>query len=187
MILRSCRSHCSSLFEEIYVVSTPGVEVLRCSQWVDSDDDRIWCGEAYFPTHRREYIEVVKGDLQWFFVLDFNDQAMNRYFKKYSDPEEARANPPHLLVGPKQREEPINRVELFWQTHVRDGTFVLQTAKDAHSQLTPEGTQPFSGDEICEIVLGRRSGYLKGLGQPNFPGWLEETSVSVLDHELKIR
>uniref|UniRef100_A0A9I9EIW0 Uncharacterized protein n=1 Tax=Cucumis melo TaxID=3656 RepID=A0A9I9EIW0_CUCME len=45
----------------------------------------------------REYIEVVKGDLQWFFVLDFNDQAMNRYFKKYSDPEEARANPPHLL------------------------------------------------------------------------------------------
>uniref|UniRef100_A0A9I9EJ21 Uncharacterized protein n=1 Tax=Cucumis melo TaxID=3656 RepID=A0A9I9EJ21_CUCME len=93
----------------------------------------------------------------------------------------------------KQREEPINRVELFWQTHVRDGTFVLQTAKDAHflnllqnqmlelqSQLTPEGTQPFSGDEICEIVLGRRSGYLKGLGQPNFPGWLEETSVSVV-------
>ncbi|TYK20270.1 CACTA en-spm transposon protein [Cucumis melo var. makuwa] len=27
----------------------------------------------------REYIEVVKGDLQWFFVLDFNDQAMNRF------------------------------------------------------------------------------------------------------------
>ncbi|KAA0060548.1 CACTA en-spm transposon protein [Cucumis melo var. makuwa] len=52
-----------------------------------------------------------------FFVLDFNDQAMNRfaehqmlntfqkfqndchkYFKKYSDLEEAHANPPHLLV-----------------------------------------------------------------------------------------
>ncbi|KAA0052051.1 CACTA en-spm transposon protein [Cucumis melo var. makuwa] len=43
----------------------------------------------------REYIEVVKDDLQ----LDFNDQAMNRHLKKYSDPEEARANPPHLLVG----------------------------------------------------------------------------------------
>uniref|UniRef100_A0A9I9EIR4 CACTA en-spm transposon protein n=1 Tax=Cucumis melo TaxID=3656 RepID=A0A9I9EIR4_CUCME len=26
----------------------------------------------------REYIEVVKGDLQRFFMLDFNDQAMNR-------------------------------------------------------------------------------------------------------------
>ncbi|TYJ96926.1 CACTA en-spm transposon protein [Cucumis melo var. makuwa] len=27
----------------------------------------------------REYIKVVKGDLQHFFVLDFNDQAMNRF------------------------------------------------------------------------------------------------------------
>uniref|UniRef100_A0A9I9EG71 CACTA en-spm transposon protein n=1 Tax=Cucumis melo TaxID=3656 RepID=A0A9I9EG71_CUCME len=52
---------------------------------------------------------------QWFFVLDFNDQAMNRFvkhqmlttfkefrgdcqsFKKYSDLEEARANPPNVL------------------------------------------------------------------------------------------
>uniref|UniRef100_A0A9I9E2X7 CACTA en-spm transposon protein n=1 Tax=Cucumis melo TaxID=3656 RepID=A0A9I9E2X7_CUCME len=61
---------------------------------------------------------VVKGDLQRLFVLDFNDQAMNRFvehqmlttfkefradchrhFKKYSDPEEARANPPNALVG----------------------------------------------------------------------------------------
>ncbi|KAA0065518.1 CACTA en-spm transposon protein [Cucumis melo var. makuwa] len=66
----------------------------------------------------REYIEVVKGDLQRLFVLDFNDQAMNRFvehqmfttfkefrtdchrhFKKYSDSEEARANPPNALVG----------------------------------------------------------------------------------------
>ncbi|KAA0036181.1 CACTA en-spm transposon protein [Cucumis melo var. makuwa] len=66
----------------------------------------------------REYIEVVKGDLQRLFVLDFNDQAMNRFvghhmlttfkefradcprhFKKYRDQEEARANPPNTLVG----------------------------------------------------------------------------------------
>uniref|UniRef100_A0A9I9EK64 CACTA en-spm transposon protein n=1 Tax=Cucumis melo TaxID=3656 RepID=A0A9I9EK64_CUCME len=58
---------------------------------------------------KREYIEVVKGDLQRMFVFDFNDEAMNRFvehqllmtikefradchrhFKKYSDPEEAR-------------------------------------------------------------------------------------------------
>uniref|UniRef100_A0A9I9EGK3 CACTA en-spm transposon protein n=1 Tax=Cucumis melo TaxID=3656 RepID=A0A9I9EGK3_CUCME len=59
--------------------------------------------------------------LKWadrLFVLDFNDQAMNRFvehqmlttfkefqvnchrhFKKYSDLEEARANPPNALVG----------------------------------------------------------------------------------------
>ncbi|KAA0055453.1 CACTA en-spm transposon protein [Cucumis melo var. makuwa] len=66
--------------------------LLRCFKWVDVE---------------REYIEVVKGDLQRLFVLDFNDQAMNRFvehqmlttfkefradchrhFKKYTDPEE---------------------------------------------------------------------------------------------------
>ncbi|KAA0048673.1 CACTA en-spm transposon protein [Cucumis melo var. makuwa] len=76
---------------------------VRCLKWADIG---------------REYIEVVKGDLQRLFVLDFNDQAMNRFvehqmlttfkefradchrhFKKYSDPEEARANPPNALVG----------------------------------------------------------------------------------------
>uniref|UniRef100_A0A9I9EJX6 CACTA en-spm transposon protein n=1 Tax=Cucumis melo TaxID=3656 RepID=A0A9I9EJX6_CUCME len=76
---------------------------LRCLKWADVE---------------REYFEVVKGDLQQLFVLDFNDQAMNRFvehqmlttfkefqvdchrhFKKYSDSEEAHANPPNALVG----------------------------------------------------------------------------------------
>uniref|UniRef100_A0A9I9EHF8 CACTA en-spm transposon protein n=1 Tax=Cucumis melo TaxID=3656 RepID=A0A9I9EHF8_CUCME len=121
----------------------------------------------------REYIEVVKGDLQRFFVLDFNDQAMNRFvehqmlttfkefradchkhFKKYSDPEEARANPPNALEqsrtnkaasGSKsflqrqyelaeRRGQPVDRVELFRETHVRAGTFVSQAAEDAHEK-----------------------------------------------------
>ncbi|KAA0067413.1 putative transposase [Cucumis melo var. makuwa] len=75
-------------------------------------DNRLWADV------RRKSIEVVKCDLQRLFVLDFNDQAMNRFvehqmlttfeelradchrhFKKYSDPEEARANPPNALVG----------------------------------------------------------------------------------------
>ncbi|KAA0026134.1 CACTA en-spm transposon protein [Cucumis melo var. makuwa] len=154
-----------------------------------------------------------------FFVLDFNDQAMNRFvehhmltifkefradyhrhFKKYSDPEEARANPPNLLEqsqtnkaarqkqpynysrGSKlflQRQhklaekkgELVDRVELFWETHVRAGTFVSQAAKDVHNQVlelqsqpTPEGSQPLSRDEIYDQMLGRRPGYSKGLG-----------------------
>ncbi|TYJ97123.1 CACTA en-spm transposon protein [Cucumis melo var. makuwa] len=76
---------------------------VRCLKWADVG---------------REYIEVVKGDLQRLFVLDFNDQVMNRFvehqmlttfkefrvdchrhFKKYSGPEEAHANPPNALVG----------------------------------------------------------------------------------------
>ncbi|XP_050940280.1 uncharacterized protein LOC127149120 isoform X2 [Cucumis melo] len=218
---------------------------VRCLKWTDVG---------------REYIEVVKGDLQVikctthlymisfetyltlanlmcyvcnvqrFFVLDFNDQAMNRFvehqmlttfkefradchthFKKYSDPEEARANPPNALVGrdeewhflcdhyisrafqeqsrtnkaarqkqpynhssgsksflqrqhelAERRGQPVDRVELFRETHVRAGTFVSQAAEDAHP--IPEGSQPLSEDEICDQVLGRRPGYSKGLG-----------------------
>ncbi|KAA0062810.1 zinc finger protein ZPR1-like protein [Cucumis melo var. makuwa] len=35
---------------------------------------------------------------------------------------------------------------------------------ELQSQPTPDGTQPFSRDEICEMVLDRRSGDSKGLG-----------------------
>uniref|UniRef100_A0A9I9EJM2 CACTA en-spm transposon protein n=1 Tax=Cucumis melo TaxID=3656 RepID=A0A9I9EJM2_CUCME len=116
-----------------------------CLKWVDDG---------------REYIEVVKGDLQRFFVFDFNDQAVNRHFKKYSDPEEARANPPNEQSrtnkaarqkqlynhsrGSKsflQRQyelaekkgESVNHMELFRKTHVRSRTFVLQAAEDTHT------------------------------------------------------
>ncbi|KAA0051736.1 CACTA en-spm transposon protein [Cucumis melo var. makuwa] len=189
---------------------------VRCLKWADVG---------------REYIEVVKGDLQRLFVLDFNDQAMNRfvehqmlttfkefradchrYFKKYSDPEEARANPPNALVGQinniivlieeqsrtnkaarqkqpynyssgsksflqrqyeltERRGQPVDRVALFRETHVRGGTFVSQAAEDAHNQMLelksqpiPKGSQPLFEDEICDQVLGRRPGYSKGLG-----------------------
>ncbi|TYK19073.1 CACTA en-spm transposon protein [Cucumis melo var. makuwa] len=56
----------------------------------------------------REYIEVVKGDLQRFFVLVEDQMLMtfkefrvdyHRHFKKYSNLEETRANPPNALVG----------------------------------------------------------------------------------------
>ncbi|TYK27686.1 CACTA en-spm transposon protein [Cucumis melo var. makuwa] len=111
----------------------------------------------------------------------------HKHFKKYSDLEEARANPPNALEqsrtnkatrqkqpynhssGSKsflQRQyelverkgKPIDRVKLFRETHARVGTFVSQVAEDVH------GSQPLSKDEICDQVLGRRPGYLKGLG-----------------------
>ncbi|KAA0048153.1 reverse transcriptase [Cucumis melo var. makuwa] len=171
---------------------------VRCLKWADVG---------------REYIEVVKGDLQRVFVLDFNDQAMNRFvehqtittfkefradchrhFKKYSDPEEARANPPNALVGrdedlhflcdyyishafqdqsrtnkairqkqpynhssgsksflqrqyelTERRGQPIDRVELFRETHIRAGTFVSQAAEDAHNQMLELQSQPTPG------------------------------------------
>ncbi|KAA0025427.1 CACTA en-spm transposon protein [Cucumis melo var. makuwa] len=165
------------------------------------------CVRKTFPIHclkwadvGREYIEVVKGDLQRLFVLDFNDQAMNRFvehqmlttfkefradchrhFKKYSDPEEARANPPNALEqsrtnkaarqkqpynhssGSKsflqrqyelaeRRGQPVDRVELFWETHVRAGHSCHRPPRnqmlELQSQPTLEGSQPLSEDEI---------------------------------------
>ncbi|KAA0034002.1 CACTA en-spm transposon protein [Cucumis melo var. makuwa] len=83
----------------------------------------------------RRYIVVVKGALQRFFILNFNDQAINRFvhqmltyfkefrgdyhrhFKKYSDPEQA--------------DEDVHNPMLELQ-----------------SQPMPEGSQPLSRDEI---------------------------------------
>ncbi|KAA0062643.1 CACTA en-spm transposon protein [Cucumis melo var. makuwa] len=76
------------------------------------------CVRKKFPICCLKWADVGREYIERFFVLDFNDQAMNkfvehqmvmtskefradyhRHFKKYSDPEEARANPPNALVG----------------------------------------------------------------------------------------
>ncbi|KAA0042378.1 CACTA en-spm transposon protein [Cucumis melo var. makuwa] len=95
------------------------------------------------------------------------------YFKKYNDPEEARANLPHLL-------------RIFGQPcGVVSETFVSQAAEDEYHQMlelqfqpTLEGSQPLFGDEICETVLDRRSSYSKGLGWGPKPKSFKTTGVS---------
>ncbi|KAA0047500.1 CACTA en-spm transposon protein [Cucumis melo var. makuwa] len=76
------------------------------------------CVRKTFFVHCLKWTDVGREYIERFFVLDFNDQAMNRFvehqmlntfkelwgdyvrhFKKYSDPKKARANPPHILVG----------------------------------------------------------------------------------------
>ncbi|KAA0059047.1 CACTA en-spm transposon protein [Cucumis melo var. makuwa] len=86
----------------------------------------------------REYIEVVKGDLQRFFVLDFNDQAMNRFVE-------------HQI---------LTTLKSF-------GSIVTDTSKKSNAGTLVsaylEGSQSLSGDENCDQVLDRRPGYSKGL------------------------
>ncbi|KAA0032817.1 CACTA en-spm transposon protein [Cucumis melo var. makuwa] len=76
------------------------------------------CVRKTFPIRCLKWTDVGREYIEQLFVLDFNDQAMNRFienqmlmtfkefqvdchrhFKKYSDSEEARANPPNALVG----------------------------------------------------------------------------------------
>ncbi|KAA0039036.1 CACTA en-spm transposon protein [Cucumis melo var. makuwa] len=177
-------------FNQTIGVCTRKTFLIHCLKWVDVG---------------REYIKVVKGDLQRLFVLDFNDQAMNRFiehqilttfkdfqtnyhrhFIKYSDLEEARANPPNALYKLAERKgKPVNRVELFRETHVRAGTFESQAVEDAHNQMlelqsqpTLEGSQPLSEDEICDQVLGRRPSYSKDLHYGPKPKARRTTSAS---------
>ncbi|KAA0032452.1 CACTA en-spm transposon protein [Cucumis melo var. makuwa] len=42
--------------------------------------------------------------------------------------------------------------------------YIENQMMELQSQPTSEGSQPLSGNEICDQVLGRRPGYSKGLG-----------------------
>ncbi|KAA0058928.1 CACTA en-spm transposon protein [Cucumis melo var. makuwa] len=72
----------------------------------------------------------------------------HRHFKKYNDPEEARANPPNNKMLKLQ------------------------------SQPTLEGSQPLSGNEICDQVVRKRPGYSKDLGWGSKPKARKTTSAS---------
>ncbi|TYK31695.1 CACTA en-spm transposon protein [Cucumis melo var. makuwa] len=174
------------LFSQAIGVCVRKTFLVRCLKWADVG---------------REYIEVVKGDLQRLFVLDFNDQTMN------NDPEEARANPPNALVGRDedwhflgdhyisrlfQEQSRTNKAARQKQpyNHSSGSKLFLQrqyeiATEDAHNQMlelqsqpTPEGSQPLFEDEICDRVLGRRPGYSKGLGWGPKPKARRTTSAS---------
>ncbi|TYK27699.1 CACTA en-spm transposon protein [Cucumis melo var. makuwa] len=117
-------------------VSTLGVRAPRCNKCTHSDDDPPGakksispqvvrfsqaigvCVRKTFPVRCLKWVDVGREYIERLFVLDFNDQVMNRFvehqmlttfkefradyhrhFKKYSDPKKARANPPNALVG----------------------------------------------------------------------------------------
>uniref|UniRef100_A0A9I9E5C7 CACTA en-spm transposon protein n=1 Tax=Cucumis melo TaxID=3656 RepID=A0A9I9E5C7_CUCME len=181
-------------FSQVIDVCVRKTFLIRCLKWTDIG---------------KEYIEVVKGDLQRFFVLDFNDQAMNRFvkhqmlntfkefrvnchrhFKKYNDPEETRANPPNILVerdedwhflydhymsrafqkqpynhnsGSKlflqrqhelaeKKEESIDCVKLFRETHVRVEAFVSQAAKNMHDCVVRRDRQSSMDIDMIRVI-----------------------------------
>ncbi|TYK20926.1 CACTA en-spm transposon protein [Cucumis melo var. makuwa] len=119
------------------------LHVVRFHQTIDV------CVQKKFPVRCLKWMDVGQEHIENFFVLDSNDQPMNSNGSK-SFLEQ------HELA--EQIGKLVDHVELFRKTPIRDGTFVLEAAENAH------GSQPLSRDKICEIVLGRRPGYSKGLG-----------------------
>ncbi|KAA0033996.1 CACTA en-spm transposon protein [Cucumis melo var. makuwa] len=170
------------------------------------------CVRKTFPVRCLKWADVGREYIERLFVLDFNDQAMNRFvehqmlttfkefradchrhFKKYSDPEEARANPPNALVGRDedwhflcdhyisrafQEQSRMNKAARQKQpyNHSSGSKSFLQRQYElaerkgeikcwnSNPSLPTEGSQPLSEDEICDQVLSRRPGYSKGLG-----------------------
>ncbi|KAA0038203.1 uncharacterized protein E6C27_scaffold270G00390 [Cucumis melo var. makuwa] len=107
--------------------------LIRCLKWADVG---------------REYFEIVKGDLQ--------------HFKKYSDPEEADANPPYLLVG--SDDDCHYLCDHYMSRAFKFLNLLQHQMLELQSQPTSEGNQPLFRDEIWETVLDRRSGYSKRHG-----------------------
>ncbi|TYK03698.1 CACTA en-spm transposon protein [Cucumis melo var. makuwa] len=82
---------------ETWTVLTPRFGVLRSHKWEDFDLDRRWHEEVYFATrcslllgngvclrktflvHCLRWADIGREYIKHFFVLDFNDQAMNRF------------------------------------------------------------------------------------------------------------
>ncbi|KAA0034951.1 CACTA en-spm transposon protein [Cucumis melo var. makuwa] len=84
---------------------------------------------------KKEYIEVVKANLQWFFVFDFNDQAMNRFieyqmlstFKEFQDDchrQFKKYTTPRRLVPTHQT---------YWWDVMRIDTSSVTTTSTVHS------------------------------------------------------
>ncbi|KAA0046471.1 CACTA en-spm transposon protein [Cucumis melo var. makuwa] len=202
---------------ETSVVSTLGVKEVRPHQW--------WADVG------KEYIEVVKDDLQRHFVLDFNDQAIKRFvehqiltsfeefrgecyrhFKKYSNLIQASANPLHILV---ERMEDWQFLCNHYMSRVFQQRVQVVLYNDNMSSLSievnhsivwsylskhrfkmirlfhrslrmritpvssyPKDSQPLSGDDICETILGRRLDYSKGLGWGSKPKSSKTASTS---------
>ncbi|KAA0055907.1 (R)-mandelonitrile lyase 1-like [Cucumis melo var. makuwa] len=115
-----------------------------------------------------EYIELVKSALQidtsYVTTTLLDNFRATRAKQPYHHNSKAELFLQRQDELAKQWGHLIDHVELFKETYAQGGHFVSVTAVDAHSEPTPQNSQPLSWDEICETVLGRRSGYSKGLG-----------------------
>ncbi|KAI3871843.1 hypothetical protein MKX03_014963 [Papaver bracteatum] len=67
--------------------------------------------------------------------------------------------------------EAVEQIEFYKLTHCKNDIWTCHTAEENYGKMlelraapTPEGSTPLTDAQICEEVLGVRSGYVKGLG-----------------------
>ncbi|KAA0043046.1 gamma-aminobutyrate transaminase POP2 [Cucumis melo var. makuwa] len=115
--------------------STPRVGALRSRQWKDFDVDHPWHGEAYFAT----CCSLQSGDRHYFFVLNFNDQAMNSFIEH------------QMLSTFKEFRGDCHRHLDYAEACANRPSHILNQMLEFQSQPTLEDSQPLSRDEICEM------------------------------------
>ncbi|KAA0053338.1 CACTA en-spm transposon protein [Cucumis melo var. makuwa] len=111
----------------------------------------------------REYIEVVKGNLQHFFMLDFNDQAMKRFvehqmltsFKEFKSDCDRHFKKSSLgnevsqsSVWSSSGKHTFESTRLYLRPH---RMCIIKSWNSSPS--LPEDSQLLSRDEICETIL----------------------------------
>ncbi|RZC81773.1 hypothetical protein C5167_044345 [Papaver somniferum] len=78
--------------------------------------------------------------------------------------------------------EVVEQIEFYKLTHCKNDVWTCHTAEENYGKMlelrdapTPEGSTPLTDAQICEEVLGVRSGYVKGLGH----GYEKPSSSSI--------
>ncbi|RZC89573.1 hypothetical protein C5167_027114 [Papaver somniferum] len=76
----------------------------------------------------------------------------------------------------------VEQIEFYMLTHCKNDVWTCHTAEENYGKMlelraahTPEGSTPLTDAQICEEVLGVRSGYVKGLGH----GYEKPSSSSI--------
>ncbi|KAI3833389.1 hypothetical protein MKX03_029586 [Papaver bracteatum] len=84
--------------------------------------------------------------------------------------------------------EVVEQIEFYKLTHCKNDIWTCHTAEENYGKMlelraepTPEGSTPLTDAQICEEVLGVRSGYVKGLGH----GY-EKPSSSSLEYNVEL-
>ncbi|KAI3902839.1 hypothetical protein MKW92_047946 [Papaver armeniacum] len=78
--------------------------------------------------------------------------------------------------------EVVEQIEFYKLTHCKNDVWTCHTAEENYGKMlelraapTPQGSTPLTDAQICEEVLGVRSGYVKGLGH----GYEKPSSSSI--------
>ncbi|RZC52716.1 hypothetical protein C5167_021138 [Papaver somniferum] len=84
--------------------------------------------------------------------------------------------------------EVVEQIEFYKLTHCKNDVWICHTAEENYGKMlelraapTPEGSTPLTDAQICEEVVGVRSGYVKGLGHGD-----EKPSSSSIEYNAEL-